>query len=399
MAAWIQATVFELGCFFAAQAEHMGAMQGAVWLPLIWLSVLRLRVFNTRWLAVLVVSLAMTVLAGLPQVAVAAFASAACLAVLLAVFRWSSWKSAAVVLPACVWAVLLAAIQFWPTAELTQNSIAKYRAEWIGSGGGMPPGALLSLVMPNYWHVFDPTKISWTGGSGVLVIVLQHPRAGAGDRGDFLETVESGSSIRRDACDLHAGDAGRSDGGGTGNHCFALPEQIRIGIHPEFFFCIFSLALAVLAGLGAERLLRSSRLQIAAGIVIACDLILVSSGRPMNEECGGGLCLGSRMTPRKGTMELIARIRETNQPLGSAVAALAWHRSELPGFFGQNVKGPILPFRPVTAAIRWRLSVPSRLGWRSPKGSRWGSCYQVEKSRFAGIADLMNARFCCRTTR
>ena len=70
-AAWIGASVFELGCFFAAQAEHMGAMQGAVWLPLVGLSVVELREFRKKWLAALIVSLAMTVLAGLPQVAVA----------------------------------------------------------------------------------------------------------------------------------------------------------------------------------------------------------------------------------------------------------------------------------------------------------------------------------------
>ena len=42
-AAWIGAMVYELGCFFAAQPEHMGAMQGASWLPLIWLGVVELR--------------------------------------------------------------------------------------------------------------------------------------------------------------------------------------------------------------------------------------------------------------------------------------------------------------------------------------------------------------------
>ena len=41
----------------------------------------------------------------------------------------------------------------------------------------------------------------------------------------------------------------------------ALPDKIRIGIHPDFLFCVFSLALAVLAGLGAEKLLRSPRLR------------------------------------------------------------------------------------------------------------------------------------------
>ena len=89
-AAWIGATVYELGCFFAAQAEHMGAMHGASWLPLIWLCVVQLRArIRWHWVALLALALALAILAGLPQVAVAAFASALALAILMAaVPRW-----------------------------------------------------------------------------------------------------------------------------------------------------------------------------------------------------------------------------------------------------------------------------------------------------------------------
>src|SRR5579862_2210158 len=68
-AAWVAATLYELGCFFTSQAEHMGAMHAATWLPFIWLSVVKLeRSFSWRWLAWLSAGLAMSVLAGLPQV-------------------------------------------------------------------------------------------------------------------------------------------------------------------------------------------------------------------------------------------------------------------------------------------------------------------------------------------
>ena len=206
-AAWIGATVFELGCFFAAQTEHLGAMQGAVWLPLIWLSVLRLRTFNRKWLAVLVVSLAMTVLAGLPQVAVAAFGSAVCLALLLALFRMGNWKVAALVPLACAWAILVAAIQFFPTAELTQNSIAKYRAEWMGSGGGMPPGALLSLLIPNYWNVFNPPLFH--GPTDLTFLYLYSSLLGLALAlaAIFWRPDKCGPRIRSTAGDLHLRDA------------------------------------------------------------------------------------------------------------------------------------------------------------------------------------------------
>ncbi len=52
-AAWIAGTVYELGCFFAAQAEHMGMMHAATWLPLCWWCVVELRDgLKWRWLAI-----------------------------------------------------------------------------------------------------------------------------------------------------------------------------------------------------------------------------------------------------------------------------------------------------------------------------------------------------------
>ncbi len=383
-AAWIGATVFELGCFFAAQVEHMGAVQGAVWLPLIWLGVLRLRIFNRRWFAVLVVSLAMTVLAGLPQVAVAAFGSAIVLAVLLAVFRWSSWKAAAMVPLACAWAVLLAAIQFGPTAELTRNSVAQYRAEWLGSGGGMLPGALFSLVIPNYWHVFDPSNFhaptdptflylysSLVGLALALGAISWKPPRAAQIFCAMLAIVTF---------------AMLGDQTGLGRAMLlALPERIRIGIHPDFFFCVFSLALAVLAGLGAEHLLRSSRLQIAAGVVIACDLILVSSGRPMNEE-SAATTPGINHESADGSAELLTRIRGiTNRSVPPSrydirpdVWTLWSDVAPIIGIPTSNGCDPMAPERTIQARLAFA------------KGPRWGTCYQVENPA-SPVLGLMNA--------
>jgi hypothetical protein len=389
-AAWIGATVFELGCFFAAQTEHMGAMQGAVWLPLIWLSVLRLRTlpiktFNRKWLAVLVVSLAMTVLAGLPQVAVGAFGSAVCLALLLALFRMGSWKTAALVPAACAWAILVAAIQFFPTFELTQNSIAKYRAEWMGSGGGMPPGALLSLLIPNYWKVFNPSLFH--GPSDLTFLYLYSSLLGlALAVGALLwrpnKLIGVFAALLAFFIFAMLGDKtalGRAA-------LLALPTPIRIGIHPEFLFCVFSLALAVLAGLGAERLLRSFPLQIAAGIVIACDLILVSSGRPMNEE-SSVVSPGITHQAAEGNAELLARIRQlTNSSVPpsrydtSPDVWLLWSNvAPVIGAPTSNGCDPMAPERTIQARLAFA------------KGARWGSCYQVENPA-SPMLSLMNAR-------
>lgn len=384
-AAWIGATVFELGCFFAAQAEHMGAMQGATWLPLVWLSVIELSVLRRKWLAALIVSLAMTVLAGLPQVAVAAFASAVCLAALAAAFRLSNWKSAGVVLLACAGGVLLAAIQFFPTFELTQTSVALYRADWMGSGGGMPPGALLSLVMPNHWGVFDPS--TFHGPTDLTFLYLYSSLLGLALAAGAILWRPSGWPAVFTLLFGFFAFAMLGDQTKPGRAILlALPEKIRIGIHPEFLFCVFSLALAVLAGLGAEKLLRSSRWQVAAGIVIACDLLLVSSGRPMNEE-SSVTSPGITHASAEGSTDLVARIRQlTNESVPPARfdirpdVWLTWSQmGPVLGIPTGNGCDPMAPERTIQARLAFA------------KGARWGGCYEVERPA-SPMVSLMNTR-------
>jgi len=397
-AAWIGALVYELGCFFAAQAEHMGAMQGAVWLPLIWLCVLQLRTFKRRWLAALALSLAMTVFAGLPQVAVAAFSSALCLAILLALsgagLRPASWCVPALTLLASLWALLLAAVQFLSTAELTQNSVAKYRSEWLGTGGGIPPGALLSLIMPNYWNVFDLAKFH--GPTDLTFLYLYSSLLGlALALGSILMSPifwKPGPWARVFAA-LFAifTFAMLGDQTALGRAALlALPVQLRIGIHPEFLFCVFSLSLAVLAALGAERLLPSSRLQIAAGIVIVCDLIFVSSGRPMNQS-STKLDPGITHDSVDGNPEILARLREiTGHPISSH--APPYRYDARPGVsFLWSSSAPVIGIPTANGCdpLAPERTIDARLAFAS--GPRWGACYQVENPR-SPMLSLMNVR-------
>ncbi len=65
-AATLGATVFQLGGYFASQAQHLGAMNAGTWLPLAWLSILHLSDRpDKRWLAILAASLALSLLAEL----------------------------------------------------------------------------------------------------------------------------------------------------------------------------------------------------------------------------------------------------------------------------------------------------------------------------------------------
>jgi putative Ca2+/H+ antiporter (TMEM165/GDT1 family) len=389
-AAWIGASVFELGCFFAAQAEHMGAMQGAVWLPLIWLAVLQLREFRRRWLAILALALAMTVFAGLPQVAVAAFSSAISLAILLALFRAATWRVPAVTSLAALFALAAAAVQLFPTAELTYNSVAKYRSEWLGTGGGIPPGALLSLIIPNYWNVFDlskfhgPTDLTFLylyssilGLALALGAIIWKP--GLRDREAWSRVFAAMLVIFTFGMLGDQTTLGRVA-------LAALPIQLRIGIHPEFLFCVFSLALAVLAGLGAERLLPSSRLQIAAGIVIVCDLILVSSGRPMNQN-STKLEPGIAHDSVDGSPEIIARLREIT---GRAVPPYRFDaRPGVPFLWSSSAPVIGIPTANGCDPLAPERTIDARLAFAS--GPRWGTCYQVENPN-SPMLNLMNVR-------
>jgi hypothetical protein len=385
-AAWAGATVYELGCFFAAQAEHMGAVQAAVWLPLIWLSVVELRAeWKRRWIVALAVSLAMTVFAGHPQTALAAFSSALVLAILLALFRLSSWRLPAMVPLVSVWALLLAAVQFVPTAEFTRNSVAKYRAEWLGSGGGIAPSALFSLVAPNYWSVFDLSKFHGPADLTFLYLyssLLGLLLAAAAAVWKPAPRVRVFAVLLAVFTFLMLGDKtapGRAA-------LLALPDSIRIGIHPEYFFCVFSLALAVLAGLGAERFLRSPRLQVAAGIVIACDLILVGSGRPMNT-ASRKLEPGFTSTSVDGSRELVHKLRALTE---SAVPPFRYDaRPDIP--FTWSSSAPILGIPTANGCDPMAPERTIEVRRAFAPGPRWGACFQAVDLG-SPVIGLMNTR-------
>jgi hypothetical protein len=386
-AAWIGALVYELGFFFAAQVEHMGAVQGASWLPLIWLSVVELRErFRWRWTALLALALALSILAGLPQLAVAAFFSALALACIMGLFRLASWRAFPAVLLACFWAGLVAAIQLIPTIQLTESSVAKYRSQWLGTGGGIPPSALFSLLIPNYWSVFDPSKFhgpidltflylysSLLGLALALAALAWKPAPWTRVFG--LLTLLAALAMMGDKTPL-----GRAT-------LAALPENLRIGIHPEYLLCIFSLGLALLAGLGADRFLPNSRIQTLVGLVIAADLILVSSNRPMNTMSLAAEP-GFTRTAADGSTALIQQLRN----LAGATTPPARFDTAADVDYAWSNMGPLLQLPTANGCDPLALErvIQARLSFAP--GERWGTCYQVVIPS-SPIVGLMNDRF------
>jgi hypothetical protein len=414
-AAFVAATVYQLGCFFAVQAEHMGAMHSASWIPLVWLAVVELRDgLRWRWMAILSLALAMTILAGLPQVAVAAIGSAIVLSLLVGLFRIGGadplvcagrprpalsstnhvqptplpFRAATVreryfhplrVLIACVWALLLAAIQLIPTAELTQNSVAKFRAEWLKTGGGIKLGALYTLILPNYWGALDIGKFH--GPSDLTFLYLYCSLLGLGLALAAICWKPDRIARAFAVLTLAASVWMLGDSTPIGRAIFlALPVSVRIGIHPEYTLPIFALGIAVLAGLGANRFLKP-RWQIAAGAIVAIDLLLVSSGRPFNIE------KGTTHDALEGSPQLAVQLQalaSAPQPpyrVDMADMPYAWS-SVWPILAVPTANGcdPMAPER----TIQLRLSFAP--------GERWGTCYQVVNSQ-SPVLGLANVRY------
>jgi hypothetical protein len=378
-AAFVSATVYQLGCFFAAQAEHMGAMHSASWIPLVWLSVVELREgLRWRWMALLSLALAMTILAGLPQVAVAAFGSALMLAILV--------RKPSSVLPAfsrvalaCLWALLLAAVQLIPSAELTRHSVAKFRAEWLKAGGGVKLGALHTLVMPNYWGTFDMSKFHGPSDATFLYLYcsllgLALALAAMCWKPDRLTRAFAILTLAATVWMF-------GDSTPIGRWVFlALPVSIRIGIHPEYTLPVFALSVAVLAGLGANRFLRP-RWQPIAGAIIAIDLLLVSSGRPFNVETG------ISHDALDGSPQLAARLRAM---AGAAQPAYRFDMADMP--YAWSSVWPILVVPTANGCDPMALERVIQLRLSFSPGERWGTCYQVVNA-LSPVLGLANVRY------
>ena len=363
--AFAGAMIFETGGFFASQAQHIGAIMSVAPMPLAWLAVLRLgRTPTFGWLAVLSGCLGMSVLGGLPQATVAVFGSTILLAL---VTRPRILPVAAV---ACLLGIGLSAIQFLPTWQVTQYSVAKYRADWLGTGGGLHWAAFVSLVLPNHYHLFDLANFKGPGDISFLYIY-------GSIAGLIFAVVGLAIGRNRTLALMLLLSAFWMLGDKTPvwRAIFPLlPESIRIGIHPEFTYCIFTLSFAGLAAIGLERLRVKDVLRWSIAVIIALDLYMVGSGRPMN-------CTYTLEEPGitreafDGSSELLASMRAVvnreNPPsrIDTMDASIGWAEcATLTRVPTANGSSPLA----LENIVKLQLQA-----LRKP-GVRWGWYYQVE---------------------
>jgi hypothetical protein len=307
-AATLGATVYQLGGFFASQAQHLGAVTAAAWLPLVWLAILELRNRpQWRWIAVLAIGVAMPLLASMPQIPIVVIGSGLLLTSMLLAFRLMRLRSLWAVGVAYVAGFLLAAVQLLPALQLSRNSVAQYRTDWLKTGGGMRLEALMSLVLPNYYHNLDLKNYklgvditflyvycSIIGLLLCITVVLFR-------RNRFAWLFGSMSVLT----------AFWMLGDNTAPGRFVLshvPSAIANAVYPQYALAAFAMSMAVLAGLGAHLVLQSPRWIWPAVLLVAMDLTWMGSSRPMNTTRVAAEPSSSR-NQFQGSAEILAKAR------------------------------------------------------------------------------------------
>jgi hypothetical protein len=385
-AAFAGAVIFQTGGFFPSRAQHIVSFLTVAWMPLAWLAVLHLaEARSRRWIAILAAALGMSVLGGFPADTVVVFVSTCVFALLLLAFRQARRTVVAPVAVACALGLLLGAVILLPTTQLTENSVAKYRVDWLGTGGGLFPQTLVSLVLPNHYNIFDPSIFH---GPGDLTFLYQYCSIAG-----LLLALYAAIRIREwqawmlGALSVFGIFWMLGDKTAPWRWVFPLlPEKIRIGIHPEYAYCLLTIGIAGLAALGLARLRVRESIRWGIAIVIALDLYLVGSGRPMN-------VVSVQQEPGvtrdafDGNRELLNGVRSRTQfdtppsRIDTVDASMFWAvGGTVTGVPSANGVSPLAP----DLIIQLRLFLHD--------GFRWGWYYPLEKLD-SPVLDLLNARW------
>ena len=384
---WAGAIIFETGGYFASRTEHIGAMMAVAWMPLAWLAVCKLRYgLRSGWLAVLALALGLAVLGGFPQPTLAVYVSTALLPVVLVLLRMARPRILFYTACGCLLGLALSAVQFIPTAQLTRHSVASYRSGWLGAGGGLYWQSLVSLVLPNHYDIFDMSRFK--GPGDVTFLYLYCSLAGLG--------LAVWALIRRRnrSVALLAVMLAFDFVWMLGEHTPVwnliyphLPDKIRIGIHPEYTYCILILAIAGLAAFGLDALPLNDKGRAAAGLIIAADLFLVGSGRPMN-------CLSLKTEPgvtrhafggSSAALGQMRRLANENYP--------PWRVDNTSGATAEwAVQAPLTRVPSANGISPLALENVIQLRLFLHDGDPWGWYYPVEKPE-SPVLDLLNVKY------
>jgi Bacterial membrane protein YfhO len=390
VAAIIGATVYQLGAYTASQAEHLGAIDAAAWLPLAWLCVIALgEQFRWRWLAGLAPALALSILAGFPAATVVVFVTSMLLGAILVALRRASSRVLVYTAVAAVWAVLLAAIQLFPTLQLSRLSVAQYRSHYLQTGGGMPFAALVSLVLPNHYGVFQ-----FDGGTWKLPYEVTFLYTYCGIPALLFAALAL--IFRRNRYTVSIGLLTLctllwmlGDSTPVGATIFRLvPDAAKNSLYAQFALCGFSLGMAVLAGLGAQQFLsgRTRWIQAAMVAIVAVDLIAVSSGRPFNtvdenRDPGIGYDHYASVPQVPGQLRRLAN--QTVPP---------WRMDAMQGYADMITHGPLFEYPSANGNDPFALVRLMQVRLSFCKGVLWGRYYEIDDPD-SPVLKLLNVRY------
>src|SRR5262249_36940140 len=154
--------------------------------------------------------------------------------------------------------------------------VAKYRSDWLGDGGGHPVQSLITMLIPNYWGIFQfgeiPYKLPWNptflylyfGLLGLAFAVAAILRR----KGRYAVPL----TLLTVGCLFWM----LGEHTPVGRAIFRmLPYAVKLPLYAEYVLPAFSLGMAMLAGLGAQSFLSGRRVAIAAAAVAVCAVDLI----------------------------------------------------------------------------------------------------------------------------
>jgi hypothetical protein len=162
----------------------------------------------------------------------------------------------------------MAAVLLGPASALVAQSIGKYRTDWMGFGGGVPPESVATFFQPNYFGGFDPATFSGRGDLTQMYLFCGWSTLLLAGLGVRRAIPVAGFAL---TCLVLA----FGEFTPVGRLLFSLlPEAVQRATYWYVFLAPALLGVALLASAGLQRF---SRWALGAAIFVACELTLVSS--------------------------------------------------------------------------------------------------------------------------
>ena len=152
LAAFIGGIVYGFSGFMVAHLGHTAIIHSAAWLPLILFSIEKLKSEQrSRWFVLASVSVALSLLAGHPQITLYSLSVVATYALVNAAGRPRSLRYLVMCGSACVLGLILAAAQLLPSYELAGLTARNAVSLALFNSFSLPPSHLFTLIFPYFF--------------------------------------------------------------------------------------------------------------------------------------------------------------------------------------------------------------------------------------------------------